>query len=139
MAYRDFILNNLRWKVTALVLAMLVWFVIKVAIYKGATGGREQILRRQSVLVLTAPDDPRLFRLEPAIVDVFIQGTKELQPDDVQVFVNLSLWPEGVNSALKQVLVRGTQATKTRVDPLFVMVERVSPPEATLRNSLKKP
>jgi hypothetical protein len=139
MAYRDFILNNLRWKVTALVLAMLVWFVIKFAIYKGATGGREQILRHQPVLVLTTPDDPRLFRVEPAHVDVVIQGTKELQPDDVQVFVNLSLWPEGVNSALKQVLVRGTQATKTRVDPPFVMVERVSPPEATLRNSLKKP
>jgi hypothetical protein len=139
MAVRDFVLNNYRWKLTALVLAMLVWFVIKLAIYRGTTGGPETVLRNRRVLVLKAPDDPRSYRVDPSEVNVFVQGSKELGSEDPQVFVNLTSWPEELNSGFKQVLVRAVDATKVRVQPLFVMVERTSPPESSLRNSLKKP
>jgi hypothetical protein len=139
MSLRDLVLNNFRWKLTAFVLAMLVWFVIKFAIYKGATGGLNQILRHQPVMVLKAPDDPRSFRIDPPQVDVVVQGAKELGPDDLQVFVNLTTWPEDLNSAFKPVLVRAADSTKVRVQPRFVMVERVTPSEASLGNPLKKP
>jgi hypothetical protein len=139
MSLRDLVLNNLRWKLTALLLAMLVWFVIKVAIHKGATGGPNQVLRHQPVMVLKAPDDPRSFRIDPPQVDVVVQGAKELGPDDLQVFVNLTKWPEDVPSLFKPVLVRAADSSKVRVQPLFVMVERVAPPEASLSNPLKKP
>jgi hypothetical protein len=139
MALRDFVLNNLGWKLTAFVLALLVWLVIKLAIYKEVTGGHAQVLKHQPVMVLKAPDDHRWFRIEPSHVDVVVLGTKELDPDELQVFVDLRTWPEGVNSAFKEVLVRAEDSTKVRVEPLFVMVERVTAPEPSLRNSLRKP
>ncbi len=139
MAARDFVLHNFQWKLTAFVLALLVWFLIKFAIYKEETGGRAQPLPPQRVLVLKAPDDPRLFRVEPPQVNVIVRGTKQLEPDDVQVYVDLKTWPEGVNSAFKQVLVRAADSTKVRVEPAFVRVERVPAPEPPLEESLKKP
>jgi hypothetical protein len=139
MSLRDLVLNNFRWKLTALLLAMLVWFVIKVAIYKGATSGPNQMLRHQPVMVLKAPDDPRSFRIDPPQVDVAVQGAKELGADDLQVFVNLTTWPEDLPSALRPVLVRAADSAKVHVQPLFVMVERVTPTEAALGNPVKKP
>ncbi len=136
---RDFVVNNFRWKLTALLLAMLVWFVIKFAIYREMTGGRHQVLRRQTVMVLTAPDDVRLFRLDPPQVDVVVQGTRELTGDDVEVFLDLTTMPD-VNTALKQVIVRSVEATKVvRTDPPFVMVERMNPAPEAMTNSLQHP
>jgi hypothetical protein len=138
MALRDVVLNNFRWKLTALVLAMLVWFVTRLAINKGAGGG-DHISRRQPVLVLKAAEDTSVYRVDPPQVNVVVQGVTELGPEDLQVFVNLTSWPEGLNSGFKQVLVRAVNSTRVRVQPLFVMVERVGPPESSLPSSLKKP
>src|SRR4051812_14712640 len=111
MALPDVALNNFRWKLTALLLAMVVWFVIKFAIYRGITGGRKQVLRHQPVMVLSAPEDTGIFHLDPPQVDVILQSTKELTGDDIEVFLNLTTMPD-VNSALKQVLVRAADSTK---------------------------
>jgi hypothetical protein len=139
MAARDILLNNLRWKITALLLALLVWVVIKFAIYREATGGRNQILRHQPVMVLKAPGDPSLFRLDPPYVDVVLQSSKEMVGDDLAVFVNVVTMPE-VNTALKQVLVRVSDSTRVRAEPAFVLVERVALLDAsTLTNTFRKP
>jgi hypothetical protein len=141
MALPDFALNNFRWKLTALLLALIVWSGIKFAIYRGITGGRNQMLRHQPVMVLQAPDDTRVFHLDPPFVDVVVQSTKELTADDVEVFLNLTTMPD-VNTAFKQVLVRAADSTKlslVRVDPPFVTVERTSSLDTSLTNSFRKP
>jgi hypothetical protein len=137
MALRNLVLNNFRWKITAWVLAMLLWFSVKFTIYKGS----HQVLRHQPVLILKGADDPRTFRLQPPEVDVILQSTKELHKDDIEVYVNLSTLPIDVESAFKQVLVRGAEDSKIiRVEPVsFVLVEQASPPGLSLTNSLKKP
>ena len=123
---RDIVVNNFRWKLIALLLALLLWFVIKFAIYKEITGGRNQVLRSVPVMVLKAPDDPRLFRMDPPYVDVIVQATKELGSENLEVFLDLSRVPD-VNSVLKQVLVRAADGTKViRTEPAFILVERVN-------------
>ncbi len=130
MPLRDLVLHNFLWKLTALLLAMLLWFSVKFTIYKGS----HQILRRQPVLVLKSADDPRIFRIQPPEVDVVVQSTKELHKDDIEVYVNLSTLPMDVDSAFKLVLVRGAEDSKIiRVEPVsYVLVEQLKPP-STLR------
>jgi hypothetical protein len=128
MAARDLVVYNFRWKFTALLLALLVWFVIKFAIYRGLTGARDQVLRQRPVVVLKAADDPRIFHLDPPTVDVIVQSTKELTGSDLEVFVNLTTMPD-VNTALKQVLVRAADTTKltvVQVQPAYITVERAT-------------
>jgi hypothetical protein len=137
MALRNFVLNNLRWKITALLLAMLVWFVIKFAIYRGV-GGRSQVLHHQPVTVLKAPEDPRVFRIDPPTVDVVVQSTGGIDRDDLQIFVNLTTMPD-VGSVIKQVLVRAADSAKLRVEPPYVVVEQVGPVDSPLNNSFRKP
>jgi hypothetical protein len=133
MALRDVFLHNTRWKVTALVLATLVWFAIKFAIYREAAGGPNQILRHQPVMVLKAPDDNRVFRVDPAQVDVIVQSTKELGEGELQVFVDLTQMPE-VNTALKQIVLRAGDNVKARAEPPYVTVERLSTQDTPLNN-----
>jgi hypothetical protein len=137
MDLRGFLLNNLRWKLTALLLAMLVWFVIKFALYKGITSGRDQNLTEQPVLVLKAPDDPRIFRIWPPRVDLSVQGTRDLRPENLQVFVDVTAQRD-MDTAFEPVLVRGAGAAKViSVRPRRVKVERVAAP--ILTNSVRKP
>jgi hypothetical protein len=140
MAAPDFVLNNFRWKLTALLLAMLSWFAIKFAIYKGIAG-RNQSLRHQTVLVLKAPDDHGSFRVQPPEVDVTVQATKQLRGEDLEVFVNVAGMPRDVDSAFKQVQVRGPEVSKVvGIQPApVVQVIRVAPLETSLTNSFKSP
>lgn len=134
MAVRDLVLNNFRWKLTALLLALLLWFVIKYS----TTTGRNQVVR-QPVMVLKAPDDPRLFRLDPPLVDVVVQSARELKGDDLQTYVDLTRMPD-VSSAFKPVLVRAADGVSVvGADPLAVMVERVSLLESSLTNAPSSP
>ena len=139
MALRDLLLYNFRWKLTALLLATLVWFVIKFAIYKESLGGRGQVLPQQPVMVLKAPDDSRVFRVQPPAVDLVIRSSQEVKPGDLEVFVNLTALPD-VETAFKQVLVRGNEATRVvEVRPWGVTVERAAGAELSLTNVLRKP
>jgi hypothetical protein len=136
MALRDLVFYNFRWKGTALLLAILVWLVIKFTI----ASGRNQELLRQPVMVLTAPDDPRTFRVQPPEVDVVVQSVRELQKQDLQAFVDLTAMPD-VNSTFKQVSVRAPEGTKVvRIQPSpVVSVERIAPLDLSLTNSLDGP
>ncbi|MFO1496803.1 MAG: hypothetical protein U1G07_00145 [Verrucomicrobiota bacterium] len=138
MAAPDLLLNNFRWKLTALLLALLLWFVIKFAIYKEITGGRPQVLRHLPVMLLKAPDDARTFRIEPLYVDVIVQSTKELSGEDLEVFLDLTKIPD-VASTFKPVQVRAAEATRIiRTDPTFVMVEPMASADSGELNSPRK-
>src|SRR5437016_3315940 len=99
MGFRDYILNNYRWKLGALVSALLVWGIIKYAIWAGvpvaALGGfSSRTLAEQTVRVLTIASDGRRFKIHPAKVDVTLQAEPRLLDrltgKDITVFVNLS-------------------------------------------------
>jgi hypothetical protein len=139
MALRDFVLHNFRWKLIALFLAMLVWSVIKFALYKEVMASRNQYLSAQSVMVLKSPGDSRTFRIDPAAVDLVIQASKQLAADDVEVYLDLTTVPEEANTALKQVLVRSPEPIKVvRTEPAYILVERFPLPEIGLTNVLNK-
>ena len=138
MAVRALILNNLRWKLTAWLLAMLVWFAIKFAIYKGLSG-HSQLLRHQPVAVLKAPNDSRLFHVFPPDVDVVVQAKKELHSGELEVFVNVTTMPLEIDSAYRPVLVHGNDVTNVvSVRESWVRVERFTPADSTT-NSPAKP
>jgi hypothetical protein len=89
-------------------------------------------------MVLKAADDARVFKLDPGHADVVVQATREISPEDVELYLNLTTMPE-VNSSLKQVLVRAPEGARVvRVDPPFVLVERVGPADS-ITNTLRKP
>jgi hypothetical protein len=136
MPARDVVLDNFRWKLTALLLAMLVWFAIKTTISRGS----HQILRHRPVQVLKAPDDPRTFRIQPSEVTVVVQSTRQIGGEDLEVFVNLTTMPMGLDVVYKQVLVREAEAVVvTRVEPPVVTVERILPAGLSLTNTLRTP
>jgi hypothetical protein len=139
MAMREFVLNNFRWKLTALVLAMLVWFVIKFPAFRGITGGRSQTLTGQTIMVLKTPGDPRVFRILPPQVAVTVQASRDLQADDLEVFVNLTAMAD-VDTTYKQVLVRGGDGARIiSIQPWGVNVERVGPNRPSSTNTVKRP
>lgn len=138
MALRDFILNNLKWKLSALTFAMFVWYGIQVILNKGIQPNELPIVNyrnytfpRQPIVVVTNPDDARSFRITPAKVDVVIRSTdsalNKLTETDIKVFVNLIDLAEGLEEA-KEVFVyvpEGVVVYDIRVDPAAVKVERV--------------
>ncbi len=128
MPLRDLVLYNFHWKITALLLATLLWFSVKFTIYKGS----HQTLRHQPVLVLKAANDPRIFRIQPPEVDVILRATKELGKEDVEVYVNLSTLPLEMSTAVRPILVRG--AEDVRVEPVTAYIEQITPPTNALRN-----
>lgn len=139
MALRDFILNNFKWKLAALIFAIFVWYGIQVILNKGIQPNqlpnvdyRNYTFLRQTVLVVTNPDDTRSFRVAPPKVDVVIRSTasalNKLTETDIKVFVNLIDVAEGLEES-KEVLVyvpEGIIVYDIRVDPAAVKVERVS-------------
>jgi hypothetical protein len=141
MAWRDFIVKNFRWKLGALLMAMFVWVIIQFAISKGfkpsdnSLGeGGVQIFPRQTVLVLTAPGDPRIFKITPAQVDVSVRSSagvlNTLKESDIRVFVNLAglpAQPKATNEVFVYAPAR-SEASEIRVQPSFVTVEPAGKP-----------
>lgn len=137
MALPDFILNNFRWKVGALTLAVFVWFLIQFAISKGyrpsehpLTAPREHTFTDLPVLVLTPPDDTQLFKITPAKVDVTIHATaialNRLIKADIKAFVDLADVTNAIGE-IKEVLVQtpeGVEISNLKAKPPHVKVER---------------
>ena len=142
MPLRDYIFENLGWKLAALLLAVLVWFSIQFAIRKGGDSG-VRTLRNQPVHILTASGDARIFNIQPLEVDVLLRPRsgplKNLSDQEVQVFVNLTDIPD-VTGPMREVLVytKG-QFEVLRTEPKVVYVERIGGPKDTLTNRVTKP
>src|SRR6188508_675822 len=100
MPFRAMVVDNLRWKLTALMLALLVWCVIRFSLYSGTS--LNQVLLHQPVMVLKTPIDPRTFRIQPPEVTVVLQANKQLHAADIEAFIDLTSMPD-VDSAFKRV------------------------------------
>ncbi len=133
MAWRDFILNNLWWKLTALLLAIVAWFTFHSSDdFEGLinlTSSRAFV--RHPVTVMKAAHDSRNFRLAPDEVDITVSGEisliKSLAGSDLHAFVDLTrLKSNKANSVKVQVY-----------QPRGVRVETVVPD--TVRLELIKP
>jgi YbbR domain-containing protein len=100
MRWRNLLLENLWLKLTALLLASLVWFAVNTHLtgYSAwplalvpADARRE--FPSRPVLVLRLPTDHRLFDVEPAAVKVIVGGRlvrlRQLEEGEVNVFVRV--------------------------------------------------
>ena len=140
MAVPDYILNNFRWKAGALILAVFIWFLIQLAIFKGYQPSehpladfRDRTFTRRPVLVLTTPESAQSFRVTPTHVEVTARAAglalTRLTNSEFRVFVNLA---SATNDpiGLKEVLVQhpdGIEGLKIKVKPAYVTVERIEP------------
>jgi hypothetical protein len=96
MPLRDFLSQNLLWKLGSLVLALLVWSVIQSTI-REKTGPQAFLGEsRQFVIpitVRTAASDPRGFSIRPNRIAVTLRGERaslaDLQESQIDAFVNL--------------------------------------------------
>lgn len=150
MSLRDFILNNFKWKLAALIFAVFVWYGIQVILNKGIQPNQLPIVDyrnftfpRQSVMVVASPEDSRSYRITPAKVDVVVRSTasalNKLTETDIKVFVNLIDVAGGLEEA-KEVFVyvpEGVVVYDIRVDPAAVKVERIA--QAPQSSNSKEP
>jgi hypothetical protein len=94
MAWPKSITHNLGWKTTSLVLATLVWLTLRSGIPSQLKPEDQRTFYRLPITVMTTATDDRVFRVEPATVDVTVAGETGLlaglHPGDIQVFVNLT-------------------------------------------------
>lgn len=142
MSLRDFILNNFRWKLSALILATLVWFIIQFAIWKGfrpaetpLTDYRSYTFVRQPIRVLTQAGQDGMFRVIPETADVIVRSTpsalNRLTDTDIKLFVNLVDAPEQLDE-IKPILVyvpESVEVYNVRISPAAVKVQRVTRPQ----------
>lgn len=142
MSIRDLVLKNFRWKLAAIILATLVWFIIQFAKGEGYNPSqtalpdyRTYTFVRQNVMVLANPGESQLVRLTPSKVDVVVRSTgsalNKLTENDIRAFVTLVDVPEGLQ-ATKEVRVyvpEGVEVYRVDVEPPAVKVERLPQPQ----------
>lgn len=136
MPLRNLVLDNLWLKLLALALATLVWYGIKSKIDKGIqppTGAQASIstrlFERHPLSVLIAASATNQFRLDTNLVNILVKGeiglVESLEPQDIQVFVDLTGAPP-VTEATNRVLVQLPPGiTLDQVIPAYVRVQRV--------------
>ena len=96
---RDWVTNDLGWKLFSLFLAVAIWLTVH-KIYEepgaasGLAGGNTVTFGNLPVLVVSAASDVRDFRVAPLTVKVTVSGAAEdlarLQADQVHAVVNLT-------------------------------------------------
>ena len=86
MAMRDWVTNDLGWKLFSLFLAVAIWLTVH-KIYEepgaasGLVGGNTVTFGNLPVLVVSAASDVRDFRVAPATVAVKVGGPPEVMAD----------------------------------------------------------
>ncbi len=143
MAWRDYIVENLRWKLAALVLAVFAWFAIELSIWNDPARGLTKIVPGQTVAVLLVPGDSRTFRIDPPTVDVVLRSTaagmRNLERQRLAVFVNLTEAPN-VPGLTRVVLVNAADEVEVlRVEPKAVFVEPIGPNKQAAAAAQNKP
>ena len=137
MAFKDYLFNNLGWKLLSLLFAVLIWLVVhssKQGELRSAAGPvafGKQVVKAFPVALLTSTASTHRIRVQPATVQVTLSGDllvmERLRESDVEVFVRLvdaveapALW--------KRVQVRVPAGVDVlKVEPPQVRVDTVSP------------
>ena len=143
MACRDYIVENLRWKIAALVLAVFAWCAIELSIWKDQALGQARVVANQAVAVLSASGDARTFRIDPPEVSVVLRstaaGVRNLEHQRIFAFVNLAEAPEATELS-RIVLVHAPEGVEVlRIEPRTVYVEQINPRKEAATNSQNKP
>lgn len=137
---REFLLNNFLWKLTALMLAVIVWLSMQSGTptsqppsiatrINPASAISTRDIVSHPITIRKPAADSREFRLDPLQVSLTLSGDleklKALQGRDVEASVDLSLVRTGsspTNLAVK-VSLPGTGITLDKVQPETIRVE----------------
>lgn len=134
MTARDILLNNLRWKLAALVLAVFVWFIIQFGGFAPPEHAlspalQDHTFRRMPVLALVAPGDDRQFQMTPEIVDVTVKlrfgDLKRPIEKSIKVFVNLVDRPDFTEDIASVYAYAPPGIEIVKIDPPDVSVKRI--------------
>src|SRR5262245_50640893 len=140
MAARDYILNNFRWKLLALGLAVVAGFSIQSA--KNRTID-SVVLHDQPLQVLRPPGDSTIYRVIPPTVNLTLRAESatllSLSPRDVFVFVNLAAVVPEVPDIARRILILAPQGVSVRSDNIAVSVAKLLPSVESLTNNFDKP
>src|SRR4051794_28618268 len=81
---RDLVLNNFWWKVTALLLAIVVWLGFqprdkRIDLFPDANrASYARYLLRHPVTIIKPATDPREFKVTPSEVDICLKGDRKI-------------------------------------------------------------
>ena len=128
MAKRDYILHNFWWKVTSLLLAIIVWMVVH-----GTSGQADVIPRLQrtfrnhTLSLMRESTDKRPIRITPSEVEVVVSApvgeATRLTDADIQTFVDMGDVDDRTDTVRIRVFVPGARG---------VRLESINPQEATV-------
>ena len=141
MAARDYILNNFRWKLLAIALALFAW----VSIQSSKNSAEDHVVfRDRPINVLRPAGDSTIYRVTPPNVTVTLRGEAaellRLSDRDIYVFVNLTIVPE-IAEVARRVIIYAPEGVSARSDTVAVSVEKVLPSASAqiLTNSFTNP
>jgi hypothetical protein len=128
MAKRDYILHNFWWKVTSLLLAMIVWIVVH------GTGAPGDVIPRSqrrflhhTLSLMRESTDKHPIRITPNEVEVIVSApileATRLQDSDIQTFVDMGDVNGRHDKVRIRVFVPGSRG---------VRLESITPDEATV-------
>ena len=128
MAKRDYILHNFWWKVTSLLLAIIVWVVVHDSGAAGDIVPRSQRrFTHHTLSLMRETTDKRPIRITPSEVEVIVSApimeATRIQDADIQTFVDMAD-VNGRNDKVRiRVFVPGSRG---------VRLESITPMEATV-------
>ena len=139
MALRDYVFDKFGWKVTSLVIALLIWMAI-VSNNPDLRPVRNTVVSmlplRLPITVMKAPTDDRIYRVSPGTVEVILGGNagllEKMRESDVEVFVNLKDVMEARRLRKNVRVLPPSGVSLVRVTPDNVSVEVLpagAPPE----------
>jgi hypothetical protein len=126
MAKRDLILHNFWWKVTSMLLAIIVWFVV----YDTSPGAAPMSPARfpkHPLAIMRDSTDKRAIRITPTEVDVVVStpivARAVLTDADIQTFVDLSeVDPKTKTAPIRVYVPRGVRLEQILPDRALVEV-----------------
>lgn len=138
--FKDLLLKDLPLKLVSLALAIALWATISSVLQKGERERERGMIMNSNkqfqgvpVSVVSSAGDATGFKVKPARVTVFIQGTpeaiSELEPASVQALVDLSYWDSRESSPLPVRVISPAGTAMFSVSPAEV---EVVPPEPEL-------
>jgi YbbR domain-containing protein len=128
MAKRDYILHNFWWKITSLMLAIIVWIVVHDS---GAAGDiiprSKRRFAHHTLSLMRESTDKRPIRISPNEVEVIVSApileATRLQDSDIQTFVDMGDLTSQNDKVQIRVFVPGSRG---------VRLESITPAEATI-------
>lgn len=138
MALRDYIFDKFGWKVTSLVIALLIWMAIdsnNPELRRTRNTVVSLLPLRLPVTILKAATDDRSYRVSPGTVEVILGGNagllEKIQESDVEVFVNLKDVVEARRLRRKVQVYPPSDVSVVRVTPSELSVEVLPAAEPT--------